>query len=47
MGRPASAGRPARHGGQESPEAILRRRYAVGEIDDEEYRRRKNELDGR
>jgi putative membrane protein len=33
--------------GEATPEEILRRRYAAGEIDEEEYGRRRGELDRR
>ena len=32
---------------EESPLEILKRRYALGEIDDEEYQQRKNRLEER
>lgn len=37
-------GAPVPRGGDDSPEAILRRRYARGEIDDQEYERRMSNL---
>lgn len=33
-------------GESDSPIEILKKRYARGEIDEEEYQRRRNELDG-
>jgi putative membrane protein len=39
-----SAGPPAPPGGDPSPEAILKARYARGEIDREEYERRLSDL---
>lgn len=39
-----AAAPPAPPGGEESAEAILKRRYARGEIDDQEYQRRLREL---
>ena len=33
-----------RHGGEDSPEAILKRRYASGEVDREEYERKLTDL---
>ncbi len=39
-----SAGGPGEAGGRESPEEILKRRYARGEIDREEYERRLDDL---
>ena len=46
--RGASQGPGASHGGPpaEDPLEILRRRYAAGEIDDEEYQRRRTTLTG-
>ncbi|MGH3814614.1 MAG: SHOCT domain-containing protein [Pseudonocardiaceae bacterium] len=40
--------RPAAHSGQRRGEAddVLRRRYAAGEIDEEEYQRRRDALRG-
>lgn len=40
-------GQPGRTTGQDTPEEILRRRYAAGEIDHEEYQRRLNDLSQR
>jgi putative membrane protein len=40
----ARAGLPGQAGGGESPELILKRRYARGEIDREEYDRRLQDL---
>lgn len=39
-----AAGSPAPRGGEDSPEAILKRRYARGELDEQEYERRLNNL---
>jgi putative membrane protein len=38
--------RPARHGRSEAPEEILDRRFALGEIDAEQYRQARAELVG-
>ena len=38
------AGSPGMGRGDDSPEAILRRRYARGEVDREEYERRLTDL---
>lgn len=41
------AGRPSAEGGRpERPEEVLARRYARGEIDEDEYRRRRDILSG-
>ncbi|MGE5189836.1 MAG: SHOCT domain-containing protein [Gemmatimonadota bacterium] len=40
----SSSGRGAPRGGEDSPETILKRRYAKGEIDRDEYVRRLEEL---
>lgn len=41
------AGRPSAEGGHpERPEEVLARRYARGEIDEDEYRRRRDILSG-
>lgn len=39
-----AAGAPVSGRGEESPEAILKRRYARGELDEQEYERRLNNL---
>ncbi|MBS3940456.1 MAG: SHOCT domain-containing protein [Actinobacteria bacterium] len=39
------AGRDARDNGASSPRRILDERFARGEIDEEEYRRRRDELE--
>jgi putative membrane protein len=41
----AGGGSPAPPGQQDSPLEILKARYARGEIDEEEYRRRRQELE--
>ncbi|HAM01012.1 MAG TPA: hypothetical protein DCQ30_02105 [Acidimicrobiaceae bacterium] len=38
---------PSRFSSDESPEAVLKRRFAVGEIDEDEYSRRLDVLRGR
>jgi len=40
----AASGRPTKGDSQDSPEQILKRRYARGEIDKEEYERRLSDL---
>jgi putative membrane protein len=42
----AASGRPAATGGADDSLEVLRRRYASGEIDDEEYERRRRVLGG-
>ena len=42
----ASWGRGPRNGGGDSPERILKRRYARGEIDHDTYERMRSELRG-
>jgi len=39
-----SAGLPGQRSGEESPETILKRRYARGELDEQEYERRLSNL---
>lgn len=39
-----AAGAPASRRDEESPEGILKRRYARGELDEQEYERRLNNL---
>ena len=39
-----AAGSPASGREEESPEALLKRRYARGELDEQEYERRLNNL---
>lgn len=39
-----TSGRPSTGGAQDSPEQILKRRYARGEVDKDEYERRLSNL---